>query len=377
MKLHEYQARALFVEAGIPVPASKVAVSAREAREIADEIGKPVVVKAQVLVGGRGKAGGVILAETPAAAHEAASKILGLTIGGHPVAKVLVAEASEIEREIYLGAIIDRNAKRILLMASGEGGVEIEQVARTNPSAIYREYVQASGILDAHQGRRLGFMLGLDWKQVRQFESIAGSLVELAVRIDASLAEINPLIVTPEGDLRAIDAKVNIDDNALFRRPDVAELRNPEEETGPERLARESGISYVKLDGNIGCMVNGAGLAMALLDVIKLQGGDPANFLDVGGGADAAQVRTAMDIILADPAVKLVLVNIFGGITRCDEVARGVVAATAGVDRHVPLVVRLVGTNEDEGLAVLRGAGISAYRGMVDAVNEAVSRAAA
>ncbi len=377
MKLHEYQARALFVEAGIPVPASKVTLSAREAREIADEIGKPVVVKAQVLVGGRGKAGGVILAETPAAAHDAASKILGLTIGGYPVAKVLVAEASEIEREIYLGAIIDRNAKRILLMASGEGGVEIEQVARTNPSAIYREYVQASGILDAHQGRRLGFMLGLDWKQVRQFESIAGSLVELAVRIDASLAEINPLIVTPEGDLRAIDAKVNIDDNALFRRPDVAELRNPEEETGPERLARESGISYVKLDGNIGCMVNGAGLAMALLDVIKLQGGDPANFLDVGGGADAAQVRTAMDIILADPAVKLVLVNIFGGITRCDEVARGVVAATAGVDRHVPLVVRLVGTNEDEGLAVLRGAGISAYRGMVDAVNEAVSRAAA
>ena len=290
---------------------------------------------------------------------------------------MLVAEASEIEREIYLGAIIDRNAKRILLMASGEGGVEIEQVARTNPSAIYREYVQASGILDAHQGRRLGFMLGLDWKQVRQFESIAGSLVELAVRIDASLAEINPLIVTPEGDLRAIDAKVNIDDNALFRRPDVAELRNPEEETGPERLARESGISYVKLDGNIGCMVNGAGLAMALLDVIKLQGGDPANFLDVGGGADAAQVRTAMEIILADPAVKLVLVNIFGGITRCDEVARGVVAATSGLDRDVPLVVRLVGTNEDEGLAVLRGAEISAYRGMVDAVNEAVSRAAA
>ena len=377
MKLHEYQVRGLFAEAGIPVPASKVAVSASEALEIAEEIGKPVVVKAQVLVGGRGKAGGVILAETPADAHEAADKILGLTIGGYPVEKVLVAEASDIEREIYLGAIVDRTAKRILLMVSGEGGVEIEQVARTNPSAIYREYVQPSGTLDAHQGRSLGFMLGLDWKQVRQFESIARSLVKLAVRIDASLAEINPLIVTTEGDLRAIDAKVNIDDNALFRRPDVAELRNPEEETGPERLARESGISYVKLDGNIGCMVNGAGLAMALLDVIKLQGGDPANFLDVGGGADAAQVRTAMEIILADPAVKLVLVNIFGGITRCDEVARGVVAATTGLDREVPLVVRLVGTNEDEGLAILRNAGISAYRGMVDAVNEAVSRAAA
>ena len=376
MKLHEYQARALFAEAGIPVPASKVAVSAEEAREIADEIGKPVVVKAQVLVGGRGKAGGVILAETPAAAHQAAEKILGLTIGGHPVEKVLVAEASDIEREIYLGAIVDRDSKRILLMVSGEGGVEIEQVARTNPSAIQREYVESSSVLDAHQGRRLGFELGFDWKQVRQFESIARSLVKLAVRIDASLAEINPLIVTPEGDLRAIDAKVNIDDNALFRRPEVAKLRNPEEETEPERLARESGISYVKLDGNIGCMVNGAGLAMALLDVIKLQGGEPANFLDVGGGADAAQVRTAMEIILADPAVKLVLVNIFGGITRCDEVARGVVAATTGLERDVPLVVRLVGTNEEEGLAVLRGAGISAHRGMVDAVNEAVNRAA-
>ena len=377
MKLHEYQARALFAEAGIPVPASKVAVSPPEARKIAAEIGKPVVVKAQVLVGGRGKAGGVILAETPAAAHEAAEEILGLTIGGYPVEKVLVAEASEIEREIYLGAIVDRDSKRILLMVSGEGGVEIEQLALADPSAILMEYVQASGVLEAHQARRLAFALGLDRNQVRQFESITCSLAKLVIGIDAVLAEINPLIVTPDGDLRAIDAKVNIDDNALFRRPDVAKFRNPEEETGPERLARESGISYVKLDGNIGCMVNGAGLAMALLDVIKLQGGDPANFLDVGGGADAAQVRTAMDIILADPAVKLVLVNIFGGITRCDEVARGVVAATAGVDRHVPLVVRLVGTNEDEGLAVLRGAGISAYRGMVDAVNEAVSRAAA
>ena len=377
MKLHEYQARALFAEAGIPVPAGNVASSASEARGVAEKIGKPVVVKAQVLVGGRGKAGGVKLAQTPAAAQEAAEKILGLTIGGYPVEKVLVAEASDIEREIYLGAIVDRDAKRILLMVSGEGGVEIEEVARTNPSAIHREYVQPSGTLDAHQGRRLGFMLGLDWKQVRQFESIARSLVKLAVRIDASLAEINPLIVTPEGDLRAIDAKVNIDDNALFRRPEIAGLRNPEEETGPERRARESGISYVKLDGNIGCMVNGAGLAMALLDVIKLQGGEPANFLDVGGGADAAQVRTAMEIILADPAVKLVLVNIFGGITRCDEVARGVVAATTGLDRDVPLVVRLVGTNEEEGLAVLRSAGISAYTGMVDAVNEAVSRAAA
>jgi succinyl-CoA synthetase beta subunit len=292
------------------------------------------------------------------------------------VEKVLVAEASEIEREIYLGVIVDRDSKGILVMASSEGGVEIEEVARTNPSAIFKEYVQPSGVLEAHQGRRLGFRLGFDWNQVRQFEPIVSALVRLVVQIDASLAEINPLIVTPEGQLRAIDAKVNIDDSALYRRADITKLRNPEEETGPERRARESGISYVKLDGNIGCMVNGAGLAMALLDVIKLQGGDPANFLDVGGGADAAQVRTAMEIILADPGVDVVLVNIFGGITRCDEVARGVVEATANLDRQVPLVVRLVGTNESEGLAILRGAGISAHRGMVDAVNKAVARAA-
>ncbi len=377
MKLHEYQARALFAEAGIPVPASKIAVSAIEAQAIAGEIGKPVVVKAQVLIGGRGKAGGVILAETPAAAHEAAAKILGLAIGGYRVEKVLVAEASEIEREIYLGAIVDRHAKRVSLMASGEGGVEIEQLALADPSAILTEHVQASGDLEAHQARRLGFSLGLDWNQVRQFESIACSLAKLVIGIDAVLAEINPLIVTPDGDLRAIDAKVIIDNNALFRRPDLAGLRNPEEETEPERHARELGISYVKLDGNIGCMVNGAGLAMALLDVIELTGGRPANFLDVGGGADATQVRKAMEIILADPEVKLVLVNIFGGITRCDDVARGVVAAIAGLTRRVPMVVRVVGTNEAEGLAILRDAGISAHRGMVEAVNEAVSRAAA
>ena len=376
MKIHEYQARALFAEVGMPVPMSKIAVSADEAWEIAGEFDKPVVVKAQVLAGGRGKAGGVTLAETPTAAREAAARILGLNIGGFAVEKVLVAEASEIEREIYLGAIVDRDSKGVLVMASSEGGVEIEEVARTNPSAIFREHVPPVGLLEAHQGRRMGFNLGLDWNQVRQFESIAGALVRLVVQIDASLAEINPLIVTPEGDLRAIDAKVNIDDNALFRRPEIAKLRNQEEETGPERQARESGISYVKLDGNIGCMVNGAGLAMALLDVIKLQGGDPANFLDVGGGADAAQVRTAMEIILADPGVDVILVNIFGGITRCDEVARGVVESTAGMNRRVPLVVRLVGTNEIEGLEILRDAGISAHRGMVEAVNDAVARAA-
>ncbi len=373
MKIHEYQARELFAAAGLPVPEGRVAASPDEAHSIAVEMAKPVVIKAQVLAGGRGKAGGVKLAAGPDEARAAAADILGLTIGGFAVEKVLVAEASEIDRELYLGAIVDRDSKRVLLMASSDGGVDIEEVARTNPSSIVREYVAPTGRLDSFQARRTGFELGLDWPQVRQFDRIATALVDFVHQVDASLAEINPLIVTPEGELRAIDAKVNIDDNALFRRPDIERMRNPEEETGPERRARESGISYVKLDGDIGCMVNGAGLAMTLLDVIALHGGQPANFLDVGGGADAEQVRTAMDIILADSGVRLVLVNIFGGITRCDEVARGVVAATSDLPRGVPLVVRLVGTNEEGGLAILRDAGISAHRGMVDAVKEAVA----
>ena len=373
MKIHEYQARELFAAAGISVPKGRVAASPDEAHSISFEMAKPVVIKAQVLTGGRGKAGGVKLAAGPDEARRAAADILGLTIGGFAVEKVLVAEASDIALELYLGAIVDRESKRVLLMTSSDGGVDIEEVARTNPSSIHREYVAPSGRLHSHQARRAGFQLGLDWPQVRQFDRIATALVRFVHHVDASLAEINPLIVTPEGELRAIDAKVNIDDNALFRRPDIERMRNPEDESDPERRARESGISYVKLDGDIGCMVNGAGLAMTLLDVIALHGGEPANFLDVGGGADAEQVRTAMDIILADPGVRIVLVNIFGGITRCDEVARGVVAATRNLSRGVPLVVRLVGTNEKEGLAILRDAGISAHRGMVDAVKEAVA----
>jgi succinyl-CoA synthetase beta subunit len=373
MKIHEYQARDLFAAAGIPVPAAQVATTPAEAKAISAEFGVPVVVKAQVLTGGRGKAGGVKLAANPDEAESSARDILGIDIRGFKVDKVLVAVASDIATEIYLGAIVDRQTKSVLLMASAEGGVEIEETARTNPEAIIKAPADPATGLASHQARAVGFRLGLDWPQVRQFDSIARKLVRAVVDMDASLAEINPLIVTPEGELRAIDAKVTIDDSGVFRHPDLAELRNPEEETGPERDAREGGISYVKLSGNIGCMVNGAGLAMALLDVIQLHGGEPANFLDVGGGADADQVRTAMEIILADPAVELVLVNIFGGITRCDDVATGVVAATSQLSRSVPLVVRLVGTNEEEGLRILKDAGISAHRNMVEAVKAAVA----
>jgi succinyl-CoA synthetase beta subunit len=373
MKIHEYQARDLFAAAGIPVPAAQVATTPAEAKAISAEFGVPVVVKAQVLTGGRGKAGGVKLAANPDEAESSARDILGIDIRGFKVDKVLVAVASDIATEIYLGAIVDRQTKSVLLMASAEGGVEIEETARTNPAAIIKAPADPATGLASHQARAVGFRLGLDWPQVRQFDSIARKLVRAVVDMDASLAEINPLIVTPEGELRAIDAKVTIDDSGVFRHPDLAELRNPEEETGPERDAREGGISYVKLSGNIGCMVNGAGLAMALLDVIQLHGGEPANFLDVGGGADADQVRTAMEIILADPAVELVLVNIFGGITRCDDVATGVVAATSQLSRSVPLVVRLVGTNEEEGLRILKDAGISAHRNMVEAVKAAVA----
>ncbi len=373
MKIHEYQARELFAAAGIPVPVARVATTPAEASAIAGEFAARVVVKAQVLTGGRGKAGGVMLAANPAEAESAARQILGLDIHGYRVEKVLVALASDIAREIYLGAIVDRQTQSILLMASAEGGVEIEETARTNPEAIFRVRADPATGLASHQARAVGFRLGLGWPQVRQFDVIARKLVQAVVDLDASLAEINPLIVTPDGELRAIDAKVTIDDSGVFRHPDLAELRNPEEETGPEREAREAGISYVKLGGNIGCMVNGAGLAMALLDVIQLHGGEPANFLDVGGGADSDQVRKAMEIILADPEVELVLVNIFGGITRCDDVARGVVDATARLSRSVPLVLRLVGTNEEEGRQILKEAGISAHRDMVEAVNAAVA----
>ena len=323
-----------------------------------------VVVKAQVLAGGRGKAGGVSLADSPAEAGSETARILGLVIGGEPVRKVLVAPAVDIARELYLGVVIDRTAQSLVLMASAEGGVDIEDVAATNPSAILRVNVDPLAGLADWEARQLGFALGLGGAQVRQFVRIAQGLVRAFVEVDASLAEVNPLVVDADGNLQAIDAKLNIDDNALVRQPKVARLRDPHEESEAEQRARAAGLSYIKLDGTIGCMVNGAGLAMATMDVIKHYGGEPANFLDVGGGAGVEKITTAFEIILEDPNVRAVLVNIFAGITRADDVAAGVIAARERLAQDVPLVVRVAGTREAEALELLEEAGIGAERSM-------------
>ena len=364
MKVHECDAREIFRRHGLPVPDSRLATSADEASAAAAAIGGQVVVKAQVLSGGRGKAGGVKLANLPEEAGAVAAQILGLRIGGEPVRRVLVAPAVDISREIYLGVVIDRTAQSLVLMASAEGGVDIEEVAATNPSAILREAVDPLAGLPDWQARQIGFALGLDGPQNRQFVRVAQGLVEAFVAVDASLAEVNPLVVDDAGNLQAIDAKLNIDDNALGRHPDIEQLRDPYEESEAERRARDGGLSYIKLDGTIGCMVNGAGLAMATMDVIKHYGGEPANFLDVGGGAGVDKITTAFEIILEDPNVRAVLVNIFAGITRADDVAAGVIAARERLKKPVPLVVRVAGTREAEALELLERAGIGAERSM-------------
>ncbi len=364
MKVHECDAREIFRRHGLPVPDWRVASTADEAAQAASAFEWPVVIKAQVLAGGRGKAGGVKLADSPAEAAAAATQILDLNIGSEPVRRVLVAPAVDIARELYLGVVIDRTAQSLVLMASAEGGVDIEEVAATNPSAILRVNVDPVVGLPDWEARQLGFALGLTGAQVRQFVGIAQGLVEAFVDVDASLAEVNPLVVDDAGDLQAIDAKLNIDDNALGRQPDIEQLRDPHEESAAERRARAAGLSYIKLDGTIGCMVNGAGLAMATMDVIKHYGGEPANFLDVGGGAGVEKITTAFELILEDPNVRAVLVNIFAGITRADDVAAGVIAARERLTQEVPLVVRVAGTREAEALGLLDSAGIGAERSM-------------
>ena len=364
MKVHECDAREIFRRHGLPVPDWRVASTADDAAQAASAFEWPVVIKAQVLAGGRGKAGGVKLADSPAEAAAAATQILGLNIGSEPVRRVLVAPAVDIARELYLGVVIDRTAQSLVLMASAEGGVDIEEVAATNPSAILRVNVDPVVGLPDWEARQLGFALGLTGAQVRQFVGIAQGLVEAFVDVDASLAEVNPLVVDDAGDLQAIDAKLNIDDNALGRQPDIEQLRDPHEESEAERRARAAGLSYIKLDGTIGCMVNGAGLAMATMDVIKHYGGEPANFLDVGGGAGVEKITTAFEIILKDPNVRAVLVNIFAGITRADDVAAGVIAARERLTQEVPLVVRVAGTREAEALELLDSSGIGAERSM-------------
>jgi succinyl-CoA synthetase beta subunit len=353
VKLHEYQSKRLFAEHGVPIPLGDIAATSKKARRIAEELGGPVVVKSQVLVGGRGKAGGIRLAKTPDEAEAIADEILGLEIKGLPVRKVLVDKAADIQQEIYLGIVVDRAARRPVMMASSEGGVEIEEVARVNPEAIKKVAINPFLGLRDYQALALSKGIGLAKEHYRAFARIAHGLYEAFVACDASLAEINPLVVTGAGKLLAVDGKMVLDDSAFFRQTDLMDMRDVDEETPSEQEAREADLSYVQLDGDIGCMVNGAGLAMATMDIIKHFGGAPANFLDIGGGAKAEQVATALRIILDDPGIKAVLFNIFGGITRCDEVANGILAAFEEVEPTVPLVARLVGTNDKEGRAIL------------------------
>ncbi len=375
MKLHEYQSKRIFAQYGVPIPQGDVASTPARARQIASRLSSRVVVKSQVLVGGRGKAGGIRLADDPDEAEEVAGKILGMKIKGLTVKKVLIDEAADIGQEIYLGIVIDRAKRRPVMMASAEGGVEIEEVARATPERIVKATVDPFLGLQPYQGRELAFGIGLPKELVRDFVKIAQGLSEAFVGCDASLAEINPLVVTGEGDLLAVDGKMLIDDNALFRHFELGEMRDADEESPEEQEARRHGLSYVKLDGEIGCMVNGAGLAMATMDVTKLYGGAPANFLDIGGGAQADRVAAALRIILPDPNVKAVLFNIFGGITRCDEVAKGILAALEEVPTSVPMVARLVGTNEEEGRRILADAKMVTAATLAEAAEKAVRAA--
>jgi succinyl-CoA synthetase beta subunit len=382
MKLHEYQAKEMLAKYGVPVNEGYTADTPEEAEAIARRIGRPVMIKAQVMMGGRGKAGGVKYSKDVEAARQNAENILGRLLQneqnpkGEVVKRVLVADAADIKKEYYLGATVDRGSKSIIVMGSAEGGVEIEQVAKENPDAIIKVSVDPRvGLLD-YQARELAFGMGLS-AHMRDFTKIAKGLVQVLIDHDASLVEINPLALTGEDRIIALDAKMVLDDNAIFRQVWAEEMRDPAEEEESERQAREAGISFVKLDGNIGCMVNGAGLAMATMDTIKEYGGTPANFLDIGGGAREDKVEAALRIILSDPNVKAVLFNIFGGITRCDVVANGIVKVLGQMKPDVPMVVRLVGTNAEEGRRILEAANLPAASTLDEAAQKAVELAKA
>ncbi len=388
MNIHEYQAKALLREYGVPVPRGQVAYTPEEAEQAARELGGPVwVVKAQIHAGGRGKGGGVKLARSVEEVRQLAGEMLGMTLVTHQtgpqgrvVKRVYIEEGCDIARELYLGAVIDRGTSRVTLMASQEGGVEIEEVAARSPEKILRAAIDPATGFMPHYGRALAFGLGLSGAEVRKAVGLMQGLYNCMVERDASLVEINPLVVTGAGDLLALDAKMNFDSNGLFRQPGILELRDLDEEDPHEIEASRHELSYIKLDGNIGCMVNGAGLAMATMDIIKLYGGEPANFLDVGGGATKERVTAAFRLLLSDPNVEGVLVNIFGGIMRCDVIAEGVVAAARDVNLNVPLVVRLEGTNVELGKRILSESGLpiipaddlaDAARKIVNAVKKA------
>jgi succinyl-CoA synthetase beta subunit len=386
MKIHEYQAKAILAEFGVPVPRGRVAASAVEARAIAQELGGTVVVKAQIHAGGRGKGGGVKLASSPEEAEQAARQILGMMLKTHQtgpegqrVSRVLVEEGMEIRQELYLGIVIDRAVGLPVIMASSAGGMEIEEVARTRPEAIVKVRMDpATGIRGFHT-RNLAYGLGLQGDQLKAAGDFIRRLFRAFEEKDCSLAEINPLVITADGRLLALDAKMNFDDNALFRHPEIRALRDLAEESPLEVEASKYGLNYIKLDGTVGCMVNGAGLAMATMDIIKLAGGEPANFLDVGGGASAEQIRNAFRILISDPHVKAVLINIFGGILRCDRLAEGVIAAVKGLGVTLPIVIRMEGTNVELGQQMLRDSGLNflAARDMKDAAAKAVQAASA
>ena len=379
MKIHEFQAKEILARFGVRIPRGKVTQSPAEAFEIARSLGGVVAVKAQVHAGGRGKGGGVKIVRSPEEAEQRTREMLGALLvtpqtgpEGTLVRQVLIEEGLDIRREFYLGMVIDRSRERPVLMASTEGGVEIEEVAQKTPELILKEHVNPALGLQGYQGRNLAYGLGLEKKAVGRAAGFMKALSEAFASTDASLVEINPLVLTGGGDFYALDAKMNFDDNALYRHPELTELRDYHEEEPLEILAHRSGLNYIKLDGNVGCMVNGAGLAMATMDIIKLAGGNPANFLDVGGGASVQQVKTAFEILISDSSVRSVLINIFGGIMRCDTLAEGVVQAAREVGIGVPVVVRLEGTNVERGREILRDSGLDfevAY-GMQDAAEK-------
>ncbi|MDP3718516.1 MAG: ADP-forming succinate--CoA ligase subunit beta [Acidobacteriota bacterium] len=367
MKIHEYQAKAVLSKYGVPVPSGEVAFTPEEVRDIAKRLGGPVsVVKAQIHAGGRGKAGGVKLTKSADEAETVARELLGKTLvtyqtgpDGQKISRLLVEEGLAIDRELYLGLVVDRSTQRIVLMVSKEGGVEIEKIAEESPEKIFKVFIHPGVGLQAFQAQQLGFALGLAGDSLKKGVKMMMALYAAFLATDASILEINPLIVTKSGDLLALDAKMNFDDNAMYRQPDIRELRDISEEDPLEVEASKFSLNYIRLDGTIGCMVNGAGLAMATMDIIKLAGGSPANFLDVGGGANAEQIRNAFKILMSDKNVTAVLINIFGGILRCDVLAAGVIAAVKELGVPVPIVIRMKGTNVEEGKKMLAESGLN------------------
>ncbi len=383
MKIHEYQAKAILAKYGVPVPRGEVAFSAQEAGEISRRLGGSVsVVKAQIHAGGRGKAGGVKVVKSSDEAAAVAGALLGQTLvtyqtgpSGQLVGRLLVEEGLAIDRELYLSMVVDRASQKLVMMVSAEGGVDIEEVAAKTPEKIHKEFIDPSVGLQPFQARKLAFALGLDGKQIGKATTMMLALYKAFVATDASLLEVNPLITTKDGDLLALDAKMNFDDNALYRHADLKDLRDLAEEDPLEVEASKYALNYIRLDGTIGCMVNGAGLAMATMDIIKLAGGMPANFLDVGGGANAEQIRNAFKILMSDKNVKAVLINIFGGILRCDVLAAGVIAAVKELGVPVPIVIRMKGTNVEEGKKMLADSGLNFAT--ADTMNDAADKVVA